>query len=83
MVGYQAGDAQLSIGLMNCLYAMVRVVSSLLKLFCNSGRMMFSFLFAMLVMLRMRFEKVKRVTYAKSRIFGDLFKGIRVLFSFT
>lgn len=68
---------------MNCLYAMMRVVSSLLKLLCDSVRMMFNFLFAVLVMFSMCFEKVKCVSYVRPRIFGNLFKGMRVLFSFT
>ena len=68
---------------MNCLHAMMRVVSSLLKLLCDSVRMMFNFLFAVLVMFSMCFEMVKCVSNVRPRIFGYLFKGMRVLFSFT
>jgi len=68
---------------MNCLYVVIRVASSLLKLFCDSVRMMFNFLFAVLIMFWVCFEKVKCVSYVRPRIFGNLFKGMMVLFSFT
>ena len=68
---------------MNCLYAMMRVISSILKLLCDSVRMMFNFLFAVLIMFKVCFEKVKCVSYVRPRIFGNLFKGMIVLFSFT
>src|ERR1700755_376646 len=62
---------------------MMRVVSSLLKLLCVSVRMMFNFLFAVLVMFLMCFEKGRCVSYVRPRIFENLFKGMKVLFSFT
>ena len=55
VAGYQAGDELLSVGLMNCLYTVMRVVNSLLKLLSDSVRMMFNFLFAVMVMFWMYF----------------------------